>query len=839
MPRGGRAKRLLAIVWIGALLLAVSFWLVVIELASRDRQEALARAQRDSGNLTHIIAEQAERAIADTDRILNFLAFDIGRLGPDHPKLADVLRNATSGSNLLLQLSYTDASGALIETSVDGPVAGVNLADREHFLVHQQGKISGLFISRPVFGRASGKWSLQLSRRISAPDGSFAGIMVASLDPFYFSHTFDDLDIGRRGLVAMFGRDGILRARSGLGTKIIGRDVSGTLPYRAAATAPQGFVVDVSPVDGVRRLLSYRSVAGYPLIVVAGFDEAEFLAGSLALRKVYIGGAGAATAMLLMLALLVGWQARVQDQAREIAEHANRMKSEFLATISHEIRTPINGVLGMLALLEDGDIAADQRHQAAMARRSAEGLLVLLDDILDFSKLEAGKVVVDAGDCDPAQIADAAVDLLRPQAEGKGLALSVHIGPSVPEAVLTDPTPLRQILFNLVGNAIKFTASGQVGVRAQRGAELPDGRFMLEFEVEDTGIGIAPEIIPTLFRHFTQADGSITRKHGGTGLGLAISKRLCELLGGGISVSSTPGKGSVFRFAIAAGLGDASALRREQAAERAVAVASALPPMRILVVDDNVVNQQVMCGLLARAGHSVVIADSGSAAIAAVNGAGSGVGSGVGSGAGRLGFDVVLMDVQMPEMDGLTATRRIRALPAPLNAVPVIALTAHASNSSRGECLAAGMNGFVSKPVRLQPLLREIAAVLEMQVDRPGAPAVTPAPEALLDAEQVAELTAALDPEAWDRIIASFATAADAEIDHIVAAIDAGQSPARAAHTLKGLAWNTGAALLGNLARQLETASPAEARPLAAQLRPLRQRSVAGLIARTLSPAEV
>ncbi len=710
MPRGRRAKFLLAIVWIGALLLTAAVWLVVIELSSRDRQEALARAQRDSGNLTHTIAEQAARAIADTDRILDFLAFDIGRLGPSHPKLQDVLKNAIKGSNLLLQLSYADATGALIETSADASVNGVNLADREHFLVHQRGQISGLFISRPVLGRASGKWSLQLSRRISAPDGSFAGIMVASLDPFYFAHTFDDLDVGRQGVIAMFGRDGILRARMGMDAKTIGRDVSGTPVYRAAMAAPQGFLADLSPIDGVRRLMSFRSVPNYPLIVIAGFDEAEVMAESVASRTVYLGGASAATALLLAMALLVTWQAHAQDRAREIAEHANRMKSEFLTTISHELRTPMNGVLGMLALLEGGDSRPDQRRQTETARRSAEGLLVLLDDILDFSKLEAGKAEAEVANCDPAQIADTVVDLLRSRAEAKGLALSVHMGHSVPDAVLADPTRLRQVLFNLVGNAIKFTAAGKVGVRAQRGADLPGDRFLLEFEIEDTGIGIAPETIPTLFQQFTQADSSITRTYGGTGLGLAISKRLCMLLGGSISVSSTPGRGSVFRFSMAVGHGDAAALRREQAASHAAATAPALSPMRVLVVDDNAVNLQVMVGLLARTGHSVVTADSGPAAIDAVRGA------------GRDAFDVVLMDVQMPGMDGLTATKQIRALPAPLNTVPVVALTAHASNTSRAECIASGMNGFVTKPVRLQPLLREIAAALGVPPDLPAAP---------------------------------------------------------------------------------------------------------------------
>ncbi len=516
---------------------------------------------------------------------------------------------------------------------------------------------------------------MQLTRRVGAPDGSFAGIMIASLDPFYFARMFEELNVGRRGLVEMFGRDGILRASAGLNVETLGQDVSETLPYRAAMAADEGFVTDVSKIDGVRRLVSYRGVPGYPLVVAVGFDEAQFLAESRGLSKLYMGGAGVATAMLLTMALL-GWKAQVQDEAREIAEHANRMKSEFLATISHEIRTPMNGVLGMLALLEGGDLSPAQRHQAATAGRSAEGLLVLLDDILDFSKLEAGKAEVDMANCDPARIASAVVDLLRPTAEGKGLTLSLDIDQSMPTAALTDPTRLRQILWNLVGNAIKFTKSGQVSVRAQRGAALPGDGFMLEFEVEDTGIGIAPEVIPTLFRHFTQADSSITRTYGGTGLGLAITRRLCMLLGGSVSVSSTPGKGSVFRFAIAAGLGDAAALRGEPAADRASEVATLLPPMRVLVVDDDGVNRLVMVGLLSRAGHDVVTADSGRAAIDAVSGAANG--------ADNRGFDVVLMDVQMPEMDGMTATRRIRALPAPCNAVTVLAVTAHAADMVHG-----------------------------------------------------------------------------------------------------------------------------------------------------------
>ena len=817
-PRGSRVAW--AVTWLVAALLIAAAWGAVVELAQRDRQEALARAERDSGNLAQIIAEQATRAISDTDRILNFLAFDLGRLGSDRPEVKEILRNATKGSDLLVQMAYTDAAGMMLGSSVDDSPPKVDLSDREHFLVHKNGTIDGLFISKPVFGRASGKWSIQLSRRISARDGSFAGIMVASLDPFYFSRTFQDLDVGPYGLVAMVGRDGVLRARTGLSEQTIGRDLSQSPVVQAALARSHGFLRTVSQVDGITRLLSFRTLAKYPLIVLAGFDEAEFMAQTQSLRHVYVVGASGATAMLLALALLMSWHMRVQDRAREAAERANNLKSQFLATISHEIRTPMNGVLGMLALLEDDDLTPNQKHQAGLARRSAEGLLVLLDDILDFSKLEAGKSVADPGNCEPAKIVGAVIELLQPKAEAKGLHVAMHVGPSVPDVVVTDPTRLRQILFNLVGNAIKFTSSGEINIRAQRGADLPDERFLLEFEVEDTGIGIPPEVLPNLFRQFTQADSSITRSYGGTGLGLAICKRLCELLGGSISVSSAPGKGSLFRFSIAAAVGDA------RPASEAAAEGVSLPSLNILVVDDNAVNLQVVEGLLTRVGHRVGAVTGGQAAIDALQ-----------ANADEK-YDVVLMDVQMPEMDGLTATRLIRALPPPRGTVPVIALTAHASNSSRAVCLTAGMNGFIIKPANIARMQQEIATVLGKASAQPAS-AAAPAPAiALLDRDQIAELTGSLPPDAWERLMASTAKAVEQEIGRIAAALDAGESAARPAHTLKGVAWNVGAAQLGNIARQLETAQPDEARRLLGELRAVAAETLTALATCAPSPAE-
>ncbi|MCW2243287.1 hybrid sensor histidine kinase/response regulator [Azospirillum canadense] len=497
-------------------------------------------------------------------------------------------------------------------------------------------------------------------------------------------------------------------------------------------------------------------------------------------------------------------------QAKEAAEAASRAKTEFLATISHELRTPMNGVLGNLALLADSDLASEEQRLAMVARQSAESLLRLLDDILDLSKLEARRFELEEADCALADVVETVLEVMRPRAFEKGLVLTSHMLPTVPDVVVTDPARLRQILFNLVGNAVKFTHAGHVAVRARRGRDIDDDHFLLEFEVEDTGIGIAADAVPMLFERFTQADSSITRRYGGTGLGLAICQELCRALGGAIEVDTAPGRGSVFRFSVATRVGDPEALLKNRSPlHHPDAVVPA--GLRILAVDDNQINRDIVRGILERSGHKVTLAEDGSEAVRL---------------AGAQEFDLILMDIQMPDMDGLTATRLVRRMKGPIRRVPVIALTAHASGSSRPECLDAGMNGFVPKPLRPGELFREMATVLGAPAAKPeGAnpdgsaePPVEVAPEELIDVEQVQVLVDALGADGWQETLGAFSDSAREHIRQIGESLAAGQEHHRVAHTLKGLSWNVGAKRLGDQALALERAGADDARALAAEL---------------------
>ncbi|WP_442775729.1 ATP-binding protein [Sphaerotilus montanus] len=537
------------------------------------------------------------------------------------------------------------------------------------------------------------------------------------------------------------------------------------------------------------------------------------------------------------------------QEARAEAEQASRTKSAFLANMSHELRTPFNGLLGMMSLLDRSSLTAQQREYLGIARQSGEHLLTILNDVLDFSKMESGRLEMVARPTDLRQTVSEVQALMAPQARDKALKLEVEVAADLPEVVQADARRANQILSNLPGNAIKSTDPGRVGLRVD-GGHTSTGRPGVRFRITDTGIGMGEETRTRLFQRFSQGDNSISRRFGGTGLGLEISRTLAELMDGEISVTSQVGRGSEFTVVLPLAALDPSALVAAsgggapvrigaadspalQLSDRAVADTPAAGSLQVLVTDDHPVNRKFMQVLLERLGHRVLLATNGEEAVVIVR---------------EQPCDLVLMDVHMPVMDGLTAARTIRSLPLPASRVLIVALTADAFAESRERVRQSGMDDFLAKPVQLhdvEELLRKhfgaravgsmgsgaspaavpatapaaampashVSKVAAATASTPDKPArrrvrIKPGePARVLDLAHIADTCAALSADAYRTLLAGFMSDESASLSGLLVLLEQGgeaDERAKAAHRLKGAAASLGLRELAETAGALE-----------------------------------
>lgn len=539
MPHSNvRTTSLVALLCGFSVALVAGVWMSTLRQVDSAQERALAGAAHDAASFARVIEEHTGRTIQSADQAVRFLKYEYQDNGL-RVDLARLIRTGVILDDIFNLYSIVDAQGDLVLSSK--PFAPVNLADREHVRVHRERRDAGLFVSKPVLGRVSHKWSIQLTRRIDLPDGGFGGVVVVSMDPFYFTRLYESAAIGAHSVVTLVGTDGVVRARRTGGVSEVGQDLSGSPILRAVRDRTNGVLRMHSAIDGRERVYAFRRLDNHPLLVVVGIDVEDVFTTIAPLCTELVAQAVASTlAILLFTGVLLALIRRL-IRSRAYALKATAAKTQFLSNMSHELRTPLNGILGYAELLtyelEDGE----HRSYAGIIHDSGTHLLALVNQLLRLNRIEAGREALLAAPEDVRALAMQAVDAHRSSARKKGLALALDVAPDVPDAVDCDRVKLLQVLHNLLHNAIKFTDHG--GIRlglAHAGDELV-------FTVSDTGRGIPAAVQHRVFEKFFQVDAGDTRLGEGSGIGLSLVRELVGLMGGRVTVESSPA-GTTFRF---------------------------------------------------------------------------------------------------------------------------------------------------------------------------------------------------------------------------------------------------------------------------------------------------
>ncbi|MFZ4406437.1 MAG: ATP-binding protein [Paracraurococcus sp.] len=674
-------------------------WAVAAAILVEGRRQAIddayrwAEAQAATASQAILSSFEAVNSLHDLLRMRQSLLRLGDRAGVDAVE-ALLRTTAQEGRFGVVQVAVIGRDGIQTWGSVPGS-AGTDLSDRAHFRIHAVGGERGLAVSRPLIGRNTGRWSVQATRPLEDAAGGFDGVAVVSLDPITLSHAMQArLDGEGRMVVVRRLVDGslVLRGRNPEGT--LAREPSPDHAALAAARAvPAGRLTYTSSRDGRQLLAGYQVPRGLPLIVSVVFEAEQELAPWRHWRNAVLAGTAALSLVMIMLFILwsnrrrmLAEQQRLDQERIAAAEGLARQRAEILAVMAHEIRTPLTGVLGFGELLAAADLPPEQHRHAEVVVETGRVLLSVVNDILDLAKIEAGRVSIEMQPFRFADMLRQALALSQTLAGEKGLRIALE-AEGLPPWVTGDATRIRQVVGNFLSNAVKFTERGSVTLRAAPLGPPEDGIARVRVEVVDTGIGIPAEAQSQLFEMFVQVDGG--RRFGGTGLGLAICRRLVEAMGGSIGVTSQAGRGSTFWFELS--------LRLAAAPERLdLPAIQGGPLLDVLVADDVATNRTLIRAYLVGAGHRVTLAEDGIEAVAAAQ---------------EQRFDAILMDVNMPGLDGTEATQQLRLGNGPNAQTPIIALTASTSREERERVQRAGMTLHLAKPVSRVALLQALQRV--------------------------------------------------------------------------------------------------------------------------------